>query len=41
VKLSLCNLKTYPFVVEGLRKGTLKLFGAYYDFVNGTFEILK
>ncbi|KAF3339072.1 Carbonic anhydrase [Carex littledalei] len=35
VKVSLENLKTYPFVMEAVKKGTLKLFGAHYDFVNG------
>ncbi|KAJ4773120.1 Carbonic anhydrase [Rhynchospora pubera] len=41
VKISLENLKTYPFVKEGLEKGTLKLFGSHYDFVNGAFETLE
>ncbi|KAG6471165.1 hypothetical protein ZIOFF_072266 [Zingiber officinale] len=39
VKISLENLKTYPFVKDAVEKGSLKLFGAYYDFVNGKFEI--
>ncbi|KAI0524670.1 hypothetical protein KFK09_004050 [Dendrobium nobile] len=38
VKVYLENLKTYPFVKEGLEKNTLSLFGGYYDFVNGSFE---
>lgn len=38
VKVSLENLKTYPYVKEGLEKKTLALYGGYYDFVNGTFE---
>ncbi|KAK8929063.1 hypothetical protein KSP39_PZI017218 [Platanthera zijinensis] len=38
VKLYLENLKTYPFVTEGVEKNTLSLFGGYYDFVKGTFE---
>ncbi|XP_078153556.1 carbonic anhydrase 2-like [Carex rostrata] len=41
VKVSIENLKTYPFVMEQWKKGKLKLFGAHYDFVNGTFEIIK
>ncbi|XP_078150585.1 uncharacterized protein LOC144545884 [Carex rostrata] len=41
VKVSLENLKTYPFVMEGVEKGTLKLLGAHYDFINGAFEILE
>jgi carbonic anhydrase len=38
VNVSLENLKTYPFVKEGLEKGTLKLVGGHYDFVSGKFE---
>ncbi|TVU01154.1 hypothetical protein EJB05_53401 [Eragrostis curvula] len=38
VNVSLENLKTYPFVKEGLANGTLKLVGGHYDFVNGKFE---
>ena len=38
VNLSLRNLKTYPFVAARLAKGTLKLIGARYDFVHGTFQ---
>jgi carbonic anhydrase len=38
VNVSLENLKTYPFVKEGVEKGTLKLVGGHYDFVNGKFE---
>lgn len=40
VKVSVENLKTYPFVTEGLKNGTLKIVGAHYDFVNGKFEIV-
>jgi carbonic anhydrase len=36
--MSLENLKSYPFVKEGLEKGTIKLLGAHYDFVDGTWE---
>ncbi|XP_042413773.1 carbonic anhydrase 2-like [Zingiber officinale] len=38
VNVSLANLKTYPFVTEGLEKKSLKLIGAHYDFVTGSFE---
>ncbi|XP_020106313.1 carbonic anhydrase, chloroplastic-like isoform X3 [Ananas comosus] len=38
VNVSLENLKTYPFVKEGLEKKTLKLIGGHYDFVKGNFE---
>ncbi|ONM39910.1 carbonic anhydrase3 [Zea mays] len=37
VNLSLENLKTYPFVKEGLANGTLKLVGGHYNFVSGEF----
>lgn len=37
VNVSLQNLKSYPFVKEGLAGGTLKLVGAHYDFVKGQF----
>ncbi|KAF0906702.1 hypothetical protein E2562_012528 [Oryza meyeriana var. granulata] len=39
VNLSLRNLQSYPFVKEKLEKGTLKLIGARYDFVYGSFEM--
>uniref|UniRef100_A0A0E0C576 carbonic anhydrase n=1 Tax=Oryza meridionalis TaxID=40149 RepID=A0A0E0C576_9ORYZ len=39
VNVSLRNLQSYPFVKERLQKGTLKLLGARYDFVYGSFEI--
>ncbi|CAO2179051.1 unnamed protein product [Urochloa humidicola] len=38
VNLSLRNLATYPFVKDKLVKGTLKLIGARYDFVHGSFQ---
>ncbi|RLN22455.1 carbonic anhydrase, chloroplastic-like [Panicum miliaceum] len=38
VNLSLRNLKTYPFVKDKLAKGSLKLIGARYDFVHGSFQ---
>ncbi|KAF8675917.1 hypothetical protein HU200_047415 [Digitaria exilis] len=38
VNVSLENLKSYPFVKEGLEKGTLKIVGGHYDFVSGKFE---
>lgn len=41
VKVSVANLKSYPFVKEGLEKGTLKVFGAHYDFVDGAFELVE
>ena len=39
VNVSLENLRTYPFVKEGLEKKTLALYGGHYDFVKGDFEI--
>lgn len=38
VNESLANLKSYPFVKDRLRKGTLSLLGARYDFVNVSLE---
>lgn len=38
VNVSLENLKTYPFVKEGVANGTLKLVGGHYDFVSGKFD---
>ncbi|KAG0464208.1 hypothetical protein HPP92_020277 [Vanilla planifolia] len=38
VKISIENLKTYPYVKEGLEKKTLILYGGYYDFVTGAFD---
>jgi carbonic anhydrase len=32
---------SYPFVKEGVEKGTLKLIGAHYDFVNGAFDFVE
>lgn len=39
VNLSLRNLLSYPFVVDGLMKKKLALKGAYYDLANGTLEL--
>ncbi|RWR82006.1 chloroplast carbonic anhydrase [Cinnamomum micranthum f. kanehirae] len=39
VNVSLGNLLTYPFVREGLAKKTLSLYGGYYDFIGGGFEL--
>lgn len=41
VKLSLCNLQTYPYVQMGLANKKLRLMGGYYDFVHGKFELLE
>jgi len=38
VNVSLENLKTYPFVKEGLANGTLRLVGGHYNFVSGEFH---
>ena len=38
VNVSLENLKTYPFVKEGLANGTLRLVGGHYNFVKGEFH---
>lgn len=39
VNVSLGNLLTYPFVRESVVKKTLALKGAYYDFLDGNFEL--
>ncbi|XP_042497245.1 carbonic anhydrase 2-like [Macadamia integrifolia] len=39
VNLSLMNLLSYPFVVEGVKNKTLTLMGGYYNFVEGTFDL--
>ncbi|XP_078439719.1 carbonic anhydrase, chloroplastic-like isoform X2 [Wolffia australiana] len=39
VDVSLKNLLTYPFVVDGLEKKTLAIYGGHYDFVSGSFEV--
>ncbi|XP_039116279.1 carbonic anhydrase, chloroplastic-like isoform X2 [Dioscorea cayenensis subsp. rotundata] len=38
VNVSIENLKTYPFVKEGLEKGTLSLVPSHYCFVTGKLE---
>lgn len=38
VNVSLMNLLTFPFVREGVLKGTLALHGGYYNFVDGSFS---
>lgn len=38
VNVSLENLKTYPFVKDGLEKNALAIHGGHYDFVKGEFE---
>ncbi|XP_057550852.1 carbonic anhydrase, chloroplastic-like [Amaranthus tricolor] len=39
VNVSIANLLTYPFVRDGLVKGTLAIQGGYYDFVKGAFTL--
>ncbi|KAL7263499.1 hypothetical protein ACSBR1_001618 [Camellia fascicularis] len=39
VNLSLVNLLTYPYVQDRVARGTLKLMGGHYDFVNGKFDL--
>ncbi|KAL6204621.1 PREDICTED: carbonic anhydrase 2-like [Fragaria vesca subsp. vesca] len=39
VNFSLANLLTYPFVQEAYTEKKLALRGAYYDFINGSFEL--
>ncbi|GAB4845669.1 hypothetical protein Ancab_039071 [Ancistrocladus abbreviatus] len=39
VKLSLENVKEYPYVKERLEKKSLRLWGGYYDFLEGKFSL--
>ncbi|XP_048541970.1 carbonic anhydrase, chloroplastic-like [Triticum urartu] len=41
VDVSLDNLRTYPFVKDGVDNGTVKLVGGHYDFVSGKFDTWK
>ena len=38
VNHSLWNCLSFPFVRDKVESGELSLHGAYYDFVNGSFE---
>ena len=38
VDQSLMNCLSFPFVREKVENGELSLHGAYYDFVDGSFE---
>ena len=40
VKVSLGNLRTFPFVVERENAGTLKLHGAYFAIADGVLNLL-
>ncbi|XP_027337588.1 carbonic anhydrase 2-like [Abrus precatorius] len=41
VNNSLVNLRTYPYVESGIRNNSIALFGGYYDFVKGEFQLWK
>lgn len=41
VKNSVRNLWSYPYVMKAVLDGNLKLWGGYYDFVHGKFELLE
>ncbi|GLT47219.1 hypothetical protein SLA2020_209290 [Shorea laevis] len=41
VKNSVRNLWSYPYVKKAVLDGNLKLWGGYYDFVHGKFELLE
>lgn len=41
VKVSLENLKTFPFVQEGLANGTLRLHGAVFAIADGKLRVLE
>jgi carbonic anhydrase len=40
VKLSLANLRTFPFVAEREKAGTLRLRGAYFAIADGVLHVL-
>jgi carbonic anhydrase len=40
VKVSLANLRTFPFVAEGEERGALKLRGAYFAISDGVLHVL-
>ena len=41
VQQSLVNLKSYPFVREGVESGKIELLGAWYNIQNGEVQILN
>ncbi len=41
VKVSLANLRTFPFIVEREKAGLLKLHGAYFGIAEGELHILN
>ncbi len=40
VEAQIKNLKSYPFVKEGIENGSLSIHGWVYDFVNGKVEVV-
>lgn len=40
IRQSLANLRTFPFVIERLEAGALKLQGAYFDIADGILRVL-
>ena len=41
VKVSIANLKTFPFVQKGLDEGTLKIHGAVFAIADGKLKVLS
>ncbi|WP_353216489.1 carbonic anhydrase [Sandarakinorhabdus sp.] len=41
IRLSLANLRTFPFVAEAEAAGTLKLHGALFDIAEGVLKVLS
>jgi carbonic anhydrase len=41
VKVSLNNLRTFPFVIEREEKGSLSLYGAHFDILTGQLSVLN
>ena len=41
IKVSIANLMTFPWVVDRVREGKLKLHGAWFDIANGQLMVLQ
>jgi carbonic anhydrase len=41
VRVSLENLKTFPWITERIEAGTLRLHGMYYGIASGVLEVLR
>jgi carbonic anhydrase len=41
IKVSLSNLRSFPFIAEMENQGKVSLYGAYFDIANGALEVLN